>query len=179
MHNIRIKSIIELLEELISEKIEISDVLNEEIKNIAEYNKRLNAFITIFDEDSIHEISRIKGMGEAKTFIEKKSYETLKSTQNSDFSLFGIPLTVKDNIFIGGRRTTAGSKAFQKFVPAVNAEVVDNILLKGCLPLGKTNLHELAMGATSSSSFFGPVRNPVDSSRISGGSGGRPAVCGA
>jgi len=58
----------------------------------------------------------------------------------------------------------------------VNADVVDSAISAGCILFGKTNLHELAMGATSMSSFFGPVKNPVDPSRIPGGSSGGSAV---
>ena len=58
----------------------------------------------------------------------------------------------------------------------MNGDVFDLFYSKGSIPLGKTNLHELALGPTCSASFFGPVRNPVDSSRVTGGSSGGSAV---
>ncbi len=145
-----------------SGKIDLHEAIRKEIENVKEYNKRLNAFITIFEEDTAFKISKICSLG--------------KKSRPRKFALYGIPLTVKDNICIAGHRTTAASAAFQNYVPAVNADVVDSFLSLGCVPLGKTNLHELAMGATSSSSSFGPVRNPVDPSRIPGGSSGGSAV---
>jgi len=145
-----------------SEKINLAEAIRKEIGNIREYNKRLNAFITIFDEDTAFNLSQIGSPGKKKD-LEK-------------FPLCGIPLSVKDNICVAGYKTTAGSAAFQNYVPVVNADVIDTCLSLGSVPLGKTNLHELAMGATSSSSFFGPVRNPIDSSRIPGGSSGGSAV---
>jgi aspartyl-tRNA(Asn)/glutamyl-tRNA(Gln) amidotransferase subunit A len=148
--------------EIDSGEIDLHDAIRNEIENVKEYNKRLNAFITIFDEDTAFEISKISSKG--------------KKTGLRQFTLYGIPLTVKDNICIAGHRTTAASAAFQNYVPSVNADVVDSLLSLGCVPLGKTNLHELAMGATSSSSFFGPMRNPIDPSRIPGGSSGGSAV---
>ena len=171
----RIKNIIQFQEEIDSRKIDAAQVFKDELRNATEYNARLNAFITIFDEDSARSISQIGEQDGTEKFQSKKDFGQ-QTAARKDFSLYGVPLTVKDNIFVARNRTTAGSQAFQQFVPAVNAEVVDSFLSKGCMPLGKTNLHELAMGATSSSSFFGPVRNPVDPSRISGGSSGGSAV---
>ena len=175
MPSSRIKSIVQFQEEIDSGKIDAAQVFKDEIRNVIDYNAHLNAFITIFDEDSARSISQIGKHDRSEKFQSKKDFENQKRARR-EYSLYGVPLTVKDNIFVAGHRTTAGSRAFQQFVPVVNAEVVDSFLAKGCLPLGKTNLHELAMGATSSSSFFGPVRNPVDPSRISGGSSGGSAV---
>jgi aspartyl-tRNA(Asn)/glutamyl-tRNA(Gln) amidotransferase subunit A len=155
-------SISDFGKEVASGKIDLTEAIRKEIGNIRGYNKRLNAFITIFDEDTALNLSQI-GSIRNKKGLEK-------------FPLCGIPLTVKDNIYVAGYKTTAGSAAFQNYVPAVNADVIDSFLSLGTVPVGKTNLHELAMGATSSSSFFGPVRNPVDQSRIPGGSSGGSAV---
>lgn len=90
--------------------------------------------------------------------------------------LFGIPLAIKDNVFFGGFPTTAATYGFRDFVPAHNAEIVDDAMSLGCIPLGKTNLHELALGGTSAASYFGPVLNPRDPSRVAGGSSGGSAV---
>lgn len=90
--------------------------------------------------------------------------------------LFGIPLAVKDNMFLGGFPTTAATYYFRDFVPSFNSDLVDDALRLGCVPVGKTNLHEIALGATSAASYFGPVRNPHDPSRVSGGSSGGSAV---
>jgi aspartyl-tRNA(Asn)/glutamyl-tRNA(Gln) amidotransferase subunit A len=156
------KTIAEFRNEIESEKIDVTDVIRKELANVKSYNRRQNAFITIFDAESAFKLSKVR--------------LSTKNERTQAFPLLGIPLTIKDNIFFAGYKTTAASGAFQNFVPAVNAEVVDSALSAGCVPLGKTNLHELAMGATSSSSFFGPVRNPIDPSRISGGSSGGSAV---
>lgn len=157
-----IETIQDYREKIDFEKINLTGKIRDEIKNIKDYNKRLNAFVTIFEQDEALKLSKINSKG-GQNRIRK-------------LPLFGIPLTIKDNIFLSGWKTTAASAAFQKFIPSVNADAVDLALSSGCVPLGKTNLHELAMGATSSSSFFGPVRNPIDPSRISGGSSGGSAV---
>jgi aspartyl-tRNA(Asn)/glutamyl-tRNA(Gln) amidotransferase subunit A len=159
---------VKLRDSLISGESTPADVASTELLNIESYNEKLNAFITVFERNSRPIQTQLKKLG---PFQAKK-----KGDGRSKFPLFGIPFVIKDNIFFSGYRTTAGSGVFQDFVPQTNSDVVDAFLTAGGVPLGKTNLHELAMGATSSSSFFGPVRNPADSSRISGGSSGGSAV---
>jgi aspartyl-tRNA(Asn)/glutamyl-tRNA(Gln) amidotransferase subunit A len=90
--------------------------------------------------------------------------------------LHGIPISIKDLFYTRGIRTTAGSKVLKKFVPKENAAVVNRLLESGCILLGKTNLHEFAFGATNVNPHYGPVRNPWDTSRISGGSSGGSAA---
>ena len=85
-------------------------------------------------------------------------------------------MTIKDNVFLAGFPTTDGSMSFREFLPPANAEVVDRLLGAGCVPLGKTNLHELALGVTGTSGYGGPIHNPSDASRVSGGSSGGSAV---
>jgi aspartyl-tRNA(Asn)/glutamyl-tRNA(Gln) amidotransferase subunit A len=87
-----------------------------------------------------------------------------------------VPLAIKDNMFFGGFPTTAATYYFKDFVPSFNADIIDDAMGLGCIPLGKTNLHELALGGTSAASFFGPVRNPRDVGRVAGGSSGGSAV---
>lgn len=158
-----IKTIPDHVEAVKTGRIDAVDVIRGELANVKEYNQQLNAFITIFEEETAFALSKFHP-------------RSINKDRLNDFPLSGVPLTVKDNIFVEGYRTTAASAVFQEFIPAVNADVFDRGLSAGCIPLGKTNLHELAMGATSSSSFFGPVRNPVDSTRVSGGSSGGSAV---
>ncbi|AEA12329.1 glutamyl-tRNA(Gln) amidotransferase subunit A [Thermoproteus uzoniensis 768-20] len=90
--------------------------------------------------------------------------------------LFGVPVSLKDNILTRGVRTTMGSRIFQSYVPAINARVVDVLESQGAVVVGKANLHEFASGVSNKSSVAGPARNPHDPSRISGGSSGGSAV---
>jgi len=66
--------------------------------------------------------------------------------------------------------------SFRDFVPNLNADILDDAMGLGSVPLGKTNMHELALGGTSAASYFGPVRNPHDPKRVAGGSSGGSAV---
>jgi aspartyl-tRNA(Asn)/glutamyl-tRNA(Gln) amidotransferase subunit A len=90
--------------------------------------------------------------------------------------LHGIPISLKDLFCTRGVRTTAGSKILKRFVPKENAAIVNRLLECGCILLGKTNLHEFAFGATNVNPHYGPVRNPWDTGRISGGSSGGSAA---
>lgn len=90
--------------------------------------------------------------------------------------LGGLPIIVKDNIALGGWRFTGGTPAFADHVAQADASVVARMKEAGAIVIGKSNLHEIAFGATSNNSWAGPVRNPHDRNRISGGSSGGTAA---
>lgn len=90
----------------------------------------------------------------------------------SDGTLSGLKFAIKDNIDVAGVRTTACSRILEGYVPTTDAFVVERLRVSGAEIVGKANNHEFAVGATNTSSIFGPVRNPVDPDRISGGSSG-------
>src|SRR3979411_434336 len=88
--------------------------------------------------------------------------------------LAGLPIVVKDNINTADMPTSGGTPALQNARPARNAPSLQKLLDAGAIVIGKTNMHELAFGITSTnlSSFAGPVKNPYDKTRIPGGSSG-------
>jgi aspartyl-tRNA(Asn)/glutamyl-tRNA(Gln) amidotransferase subunit A len=86
--------------------------------------------------------------------------------------LHGIPIALKDLFFTKGVRTTGGSLLFENQVPDHDATVVEWLRAGGAVLIGKTGMHELAYGITSSNPHFGAVRNPWDRDRIPGGSSG-------
>jgi len=88
----------------------------------------------------------------------------------------GTVVAVKDLIDVIGVPTTAGSDILPMTPARADAPVVTRIRRAGCIVIGKTNLHEWAAGPTSAASRFGPVRNPHDPERVSGGSSGGSAV---
>ncbi len=155
----------ELHEDLTEGRITCEESVREELFNIVRHNPKFNSFITVFDQDSQPALEAAK-----------RSDGKIARNAGRTGELEGVPMAIKDNFFFSGYRTTDACAAFKDFVPNANASLVESLLGLGLVPLGKTNMHELAFGATSSSSLFGPVRNPWDSERVSGGSSGGTAV---
>ena len=100
-------------------------------------------------------------------------------------ALAGLPIVIKDNINTRGIKTTGGTKALENIVPTKNAPSVQKLLDAGAIILGKTNLHELAFGVTSTNFYLGtnadgtakkPCKNPYNTAKIPGGSSGGTAV---
>lgn len=115
------------------------------------YNSPLNSFISINDFRS-----------ETDDCIES--------------DLYGLHIAVKDNISTKGFRTTAGSKMLENYLPVYNATIIDKLKNSGAVICGKTNLDEFGVGSTGQLSFYGPVKNAIDESFISGGSSSGSAV---
>lgn len=91
--------------------------------------------------------------------------------------LHGVPISVKDLVLTRDLPTTAGSRRFGGgLTTSDDAPVVRRLRRAGAILLGKTNLHEIALGVTSVNEHFGPVRNPRDPSRVAGGSSGGSAA---
>ena len=91
-------------------------------------------------------------------------------------TLDGLPIAVKDNLCTEGVVSTVGSAIFRDHVAAENAGVVDRLEGQGAVRVGKTNLHEFALGVTTENPHFGICRNPWDRERTPGGSSGGSAV---
>jgi len=131
------------------------------LRKIDELNAKLNCFITVLGDSALRQAEasdrRIKqgsALGE----------------------LDGVPIAIKDLIYIEGVRCTAGSRILASNVATYDAEVVRRLKAAGAVLIGTTNLHEFAAGSTSVNPHFGSVRNPWDVGRMSGGSSGGSAV---
>jgi aspartyl-tRNA(Asn)/glutamyl-tRNA(Gln) amidotransferase subunit A len=137
------------------------------LARIEQLNPKLNAYITVTGE---------LALAQAKKAESELLGPRRRKGRRDRGPLHGVPISLKDNIYTAGIRTTAGSKILRDFVPKVDAVVVAQLKDAGAVLLGKTNLHEFAYGVTSNNPHFGPVRNPWDLTRIPGGSSGGSAA---
>jgi Asp-tRNA(Asn)/Glu-tRNA(Gln) amidotransferase A subunit family amidase len=128
-----------------------------------------------------------KLQSELNAFTQIHTEEALAAAANADRSpmtgqvLRGVPVAVKDLYDVSGHVTSACSAAYRDDPPATaDAPAVEALRSAGAIIIGKTNMHELAFGATNTASCYGPANNPWDTERIPGGSsGGSGAAVGA
>lgn len=102
--------------------------------------------------------------------------DRVRSSKGPLGPLAGVPISLKDLIDEAGQVTTAGSRVLRDRVASSDATVVDRLRTAGAIILGRTNLHEFALGTTSEDSAFGAVHHPADATRSPGGSSGGSAA---
>lgn len=124
-------------------------------------NPLLNAYITLTEEEALADATA------AEREIQRGQYRG---------PLHGIPFSIKDNLATKGIRTTAGSKILADWIPEHDATAVRCLKEAGAILLGKTNMHEWALGGTTINPFYGTTRNPWNIDCIAGGSSGGSAA---
>ena len=88
----------------------------------------------------------------------------------------GVPIAIKDNINVKGWEITCSSKILKGYISPYNATAIEKLLANGCSPFGRTNMDEFAMGSTTATSAYGKTLNPIDTSKVPGGSSGGSAA---
>lgn len=149
--------------ELIKKReISVKEAVSAVIAAAEEKDKEYNCYVTLCPEDALKKAEKV---------------QALIDSGDIDSPLAGVPVSVKDNICTKGIRTTCSSKILGNFVPVYNATVVDKMEKAGMITVGKLNMDEFAMGSTTETSYFGPTKNPWDTSKVPGGSSGGAAAC--
>jgi len=151
----------ELSERLINGEISSKEIVESVLDRIAQRDEDINAFITVTREQALKQA--------------EQADERIKNGKPRS-KLDGIPIALKDNLCTKGIKTTCGSKILLNYLPSYNATAVKQILQKGAVLIGKTNLDEFGMGSSTENSAFGPTRNPVNREFVAGGSSGGSAA---
>lgn len=129
-------------------KISREELFGEYLKRAKERNSVINSYIS---------------------FAERKECE--------NGALSGIPCAIKDNLSTEGQKTTCASQMLSDYVPFYDAFAVSELKKSGAAVIGKTNMDEFAIGSTGETSFYGAVKNPLDTRRAAGGSSSGSAAC--
>ncbi|WP_044895075.1 Asp-tRNA(Asn)/Glu-tRNA(Gln) amidotransferase subunit GatA [Bacillus alveayuensis] len=151
----------ELHSMLHKKEISVSDLVDESYKRIAEVEDKVQAFLTLDEENA---------RAKAKQLDEKLA------TEKEFGLLFGMPIGIKDNIVTKGLRTTCASKILYNFDPIYDATVMQRLHEADAITIGKLNMDEFAMGSSTENSGFQLTRNPWDLERVPGGSSGGSAA---
>ena len=149
----------ELATLLAKRKISAVELTELFLRRIERQNASLNAFLTITAEPALSAAHRAE-----------KQLLRRRGSRHETSPLLGIPITLKDNIWTRGVRSTAGSKILSDFVPSEDSTVARKLARAGAVLIGKTNLNEFAYGISGGNAHYGPVHNPWALDRIPGGS---------
>lgn len=140
-------------------EVSVVEAVQAALGRIASQDKALNAFLTVTGQRALDRADKLQA-----------------GVKGAQSPLYGVPMALKDNICTKGVRTTCASMILGDFAPPYDAAVVEKLAGIGAVSLGKLNMDEFAMGSTSETSFYGPVHNPWDQSRVPGGSSGGAAA---
>ncbi len=151
----------EIADKIKNKEISAVDVMKAHLDRIDCSGRDLNTFISL---------DRDLAMEKAKELDEKVARgEELGA-------LAGIPIGIKDNIMTKNFKTTCGSAILEDFISPYDARVIEIIEAEDGIVIGKTNMDEFAVGSSTETSYFGPTKNPIDLSRVPGGSSGGSAA---
>jgi len=148
-------------EALATKKISARELAADFYTRIEARNPELNAYLALSPERARRQADRI---------------DALVAGGKALPPLAGVPVAIKDVISTRGTKTTCGSKILENYIPPYDATAVERLEAAGAVILGKTNCDEFAMGSSNENSAYGPVKNPVATDRVPGGSSGGSAA---
>jgi aspartyl-tRNA(Asn)/glutamyl-tRNA(Gln) amidotransferase subunit A len=155
------KTLAALREEISSGRVKATDLANEYYARIEKKNPRLNIYLSFTKERAMAQAAHI---------------DNLVAKGDPLPPLAGIPMGIKDVMVVEGAPSTAGSKILEGYRPPYDCTAVARLDAAGAVLLGKLNCDAFAMGSSNENSAYGPVRNPVDTERVPGGSSGGSAA---
>jgi aspartyl-tRNA(Asn)/glutamyl-tRNA(Gln) amidotransferase subunit A len=154
------RTLAQLVADLRSRRVSATELTKHFLARIERFDPALNAFVTVTAEQALAQAAEADR----------------KLAAGSAPPLAGVPIAHKDIFCTAGVKTSCGSKMLDNFVSPYDATVVAKLGAAGCVMLGKTNMDEFAMGSSSETSYYGPVKNPWDHALVPGGSSGGSAA---
>ena len=154
-------TVVDIAQDIASGKTSAVEVLEQHLARITERESEINAFNLVTTEQARATAQQVDA--------------DIKDGKPVG-SLAGVPVALKDNMCTRGIETTCSSKILEGWKPPYDATVVTRLQQAGAVMVGKTNLDEFAMGSSTENSAFGPTKNPLDTSRVPGGSSGGSAA---
>ncbi len=148
---------LELAEKIKQRQISVLDGVKTVFAEIEKKENRIHAYLDIYKKEAYARARQ----------VEKGIAEGIYTGP-----LAGVPVAVKDNICVKGKKTTCASRMLENFVPPYQAEAVSRLEQAGMIVIGKTNMDEFAMGSTTETSAYGITRNPWNTDHVPGGSSG-------
>ncbi|MCQ2410291.1 MAG: Asp-tRNA(Asn)/Glu-tRNA(Gln) amidotransferase subunit GatA [Elusimicrobiaceae bacterium] len=136
-------------------------ITRESLAVIAQKNPQINAFVEVFEKDAL---------------AQAQAVDAKRARGEKLGPLAGVPVAIKDNILYKGHKATCCSKMLENYVAPYTSTVVEKLLAADAVIIGRTNMDEFAMGSSNQTSVYGPVKNPVDTERVPGGSSGGSAA---
>ena len=155
------RTLAELRSDLTAGRVKATDLAASYYERIAQVNPRLNVYLSLTKERAMEQAERM---------------DALAAKGDPLPALAGVPVGIKDVLVMRGAPATAGSKILEGYRPPYDATAVSRLEAAGAVLLGKLNCDEFAMGSSTENSAYGPVRNPVDTERVPGGSSGGSAA---
>lgn len=154
MHSFR--SLSQIQSELENGRISVTSLVNHYLENIHSRHN-LNAFLEVFADSALAKASE----------IDSRRSQGLKTGK-----LAGLVIGIKDNICYKNHKISASSKILSGYVSPYSSTVVERLLTEDAIIIGRLNCDEFAMGSSNENSAYGPVLNPIDNTRVPGGSSG-------
>lgn len=125
------------------------------LHKIKEVNTDINAYLEVYTD-----------------VLEQADAADKRIANGEKTPLLGVPIAIKDNILIKGKKATSGSKILEGYIASYDATVIQKLKEAGAVFLGRVNMDEFAMGSSTENSAYGVTKNPLDTTRVSGGSSG-------
>lgn len=159
MLDLRKLTVVSAREALKKKEFSAVDLTKRSLEVIKEKDGELHAFLEVFDD-----------------VLDQAEVADKKIGEGIDLPLLGIPVAIKDNILFKGHIASAGSKILENYRATYDSTLIKKLKEAGAIIIGRTNCDEFAMGSSTENSAYGITKNPVDTTRVPGGSSGGSAV---